>query len=53
MSYAAAKAYCKSLDISAHLAEIRSKAIQDFVESITDIKSHGNWWLGGSDRLKV
>ena len=53
MSNAAAKAYCKSLDVSAHLAEIRTKAIQNFVLRLKDIKSHGNWWLGGSDRLKV
>ena len=53
MDYATAKAYCKSLDKSAHLAEIRTQQIQKFVEDMKDLKSHNDWWLGGSDRLKV
>ena len=53
MSYASAKAYCKSLDQRAHLAEIKTQEIQTFVESLPDFQSYHRWWLGGSDQAKV
>ena len=53
MSYASAKEYCKSLDKRAHLCEVLTKEIRQFVEDLEDMKSYIYWWLGGSDRLKV
>ena len=53
MSYASAKAYCKSLDKRAHLVEIRTQDIQQFVEGLEDLKSHTFWWLGGDDQAEV
>ena len=53
MSQANAKAYCKSLDGRAHLAEIRTQEIQTFVEGLEDLQSHYRWWLGGNDQATV
>ena len=53
MSHASAKAYCKSLDGRAHLAEIRTQEIQNLVVGLRDFKSYSYWWLGGNDLLKV
>ena len=53
MSYASAKDYCKSLDQRAHLAEIRTQEIQEFVEDLEDLQSHPDWWLGGIDKVQV
>ena len=53
MSHASAQNYCKSLDGRAHLAEIRSQDIQEFLEGIEYLQSHRSWWLGGNDRAKV
>ena len=53
MTQANAKAYCKSLDQRAHLAEIRTQEIQKFVEGLKDLQSNHSWWLGGSDKAKV
>ena len=48
-----AKAYCKSLDERAHLAEIRTQEIQEFVEGLLDLQSWNWWWIGGSDQAQV
>ena len=53
MNQPSAKAYCKSLDQRAHLAEIRTQEIQEFVEDLADIQSHPDWWLGGIDKAQV
>ena len=53
MSHASAKAYCKSLDRRAHLAEIRTQEIQNLVVGLRDFKSYSYWWLGVSDLFKV
>ena len=48
-----AEAYCKSLDGRAHLAEIRTQEIQEFIEDLLVLQSHARWWLGGNDQAKV
>ena len=58
MSQANAKAYCKSLDQRAHLAEIKTQEIQTFVEGLADLQSYDYWgadywWLGGNDKAQV
>ena len=53
MSQASAKAYCKSLDEKAHLAEIKTKEIERFVQGLADFQSNLYWWLGGNDKAKV
>ena len=53
MHYASAKAYCTSLDGRAHLAEIRTQEIQEFIEDLLVLQSHPRWWLGGNDQAKV
>ena len=53
MSHASAMAYCTSLDTRAHLAEIKTSNIQEFLEGLQDLKSYLYWWLGGSDQAKV
>ena len=53
MSYASAKAYCKSLDQRAHLAEIKTQEVQEFLGGLPDLQSYPYWWLGGSDQAKV
>ena len=53
MSQANAKAYCQSLNGRAHLVEIRTQEIQEFVEGLEDLQSHRYWWLGGNDQAKV
>ena len=53
MSHASAMAYCTSLDIRAHLAEIRTQEIQEFVGSLADFQSYHTWWLGGNDKAEV
>ena len=52
MSQADAQDYCKSLDQRAHLVEIRTQEIQEFVLGLADFQSN-DWWLGGSDQAKV
>ena len=52
MSYSDAKKFCKSLDNRAHLVEIRSQEIQNFVESL-DLSSNGVWWMGATHQEKV
>ena len=53
MSHASAMAYCTSLDTRAHLAEIKTSNIQEFLEGLQDLKSYLYWWLGGSDGAEV
>ena len=53
MTHANAKAYCKSLDRRAHLAELRTQEIQSFVVGLKDFQRHVWWWLGGNDKAKV
>ena len=53
MVYASAQDYCKSLDGRAHLAEIRTQEIQEFLDGLEDLQSYRNWWLGGNDEEKV
>ena len=53
MSHAGAQDYCKSLDKRAHLAEIKTQEVQEFVGGLADLQSHHSWWLGGSDQAKV
>ena len=53
MNQTSAKAYCESLDGRAHLAEIRTQEIQEFVESLPDLQSYTYWWLGGNDQATV
>ena len=47
MNHHDAKKFCKSLDNRAHLVEIRSREIQNFVESL-DLSSIGVWWMGAT-----
>ena len=57
MSQLWANAYCKRLDRRAHLAEIRTWQIQEFVSGLEDLNDRNwynhFWWLGGSDRSRV
>ena len=53
MNQTSAQDHCKSLDRRAHLAEIRTQEIQEFVEGLQDLTSYLYWWLGGSDRAEV
>ena len=54
MDQASAKAYCKSLDKQAHLAELRTQEIQEFVTGLNGFQTNGNhWWLGGSNQVKL
>ena len=53
MTHNSAKDYCKSLDERAQLVEIYTLRMQKFVEGLKDIKSSGNWWMGGTDELEV
>ena len=53
MTQANAQAYCTSLDERAHLAEITSQEIQEFVEDLADLQSHAYWWLGGNEKAQV
>ena len=53
MSYASAKNYCESLDERAHLAEIKTKEIQKYVERLEHINSADWWWLGGTKQVSV
>ena len=55
MSYASAKAYCKSFDRRAHLVEIKTRQIQTFVAGLRALQSHSwpYWWLGASKQATV
>ena len=53
MNHASAMAYCQSLDIRAHLAEIRTLEIQEFIAGSQDLQATPQWWLGGNDRATV
>ena len=57
MNQTSAQNICKWLDITAHLAEIRTKEIQDFIQdfvlSLDYLQSHNYWWLGGNDKAQV
>ena len=52
MTQANAQAYCTSLDQRAHLVEIRTQEIQEFVEGLADLQSNKYWWLGGNDKVR-
>ena len=41
------------LNKRAHLTEIRTKEISDFIYRKVNLKSHADWWLGGTDEVKV
>jgi len=53
MVYASAQDYCKSLDGRAHLVEIRTQEIQEFLVGLEDLQSFHWWWLGGNDQALV
>ena len=52
MSHDQAKKFCQLLDKKAHLLEIRTFEIQEFIGKL-DLSSISYWWIGATDLQKV